>query len=99
MSSKYSDESSSEGYICPYCKEESCCDDWGYDYDGEVVECHGCGKKFEATANHSVAFVSAPDCELNNEKHDLEFYKNEGSNNASYFCKVCEKCVIKEIET
>ena len=92
----FDEEMESEGYRCPYCKEVHFCDDWGYDYDGEVIKCGDCGKKFYATADHSVTFNSTPDCELNDEEHDLEFYSKTNSGKDSFFCNVCNKCVIKD---
>lgn len=92
--SKFEDTSESLGYKCPYCGSQHECDDWGYDYDGQEMECDECNKKFYATANHSVDFDSEPDCELNNEDHVLTFYKKHDNGDA-YFCDTCGKCVIK----
>ena len=95
ISKYYSEVDHCEGYKCPYCGELYVCDDWGYGYDREVETCNKCSKKFMATAHHSINFCTTPDCELNNEEHDLEFYQNT-LNGKAYFCKVCKKCVIKE---
>ena len=91
MTSKFTEQIASEGYICPYCEETHYCDDWGHDYDGEVVECEECGKKFRATASHSVDFYARPDCELNGGEHDYVW--NEAG---AYFCSVCNHCKLKE---
>lgn len=89
--SEFDYEMSNEGYKCPYCGYEVTCDDWGYDYNGEEVECEECGKKYYATADHSVSFNSTPDCELNNEEHDLV---NVDGIDKAKFCSKCNKCVL-----
>jgi DNA-directed RNA polymerase subunit RPC12/RpoP len=90
--SKYEDEYEDDGYKCPYCSYHVICDDWGFDYDGEEEECEECGKKYIATASHSVSFDTKPDCKLNGEKHDLEY----NSITDCYFCKTCGKCILKK---
>ena len=90
--SKYEDKFDDEGYKCPYCGYKTVCDDWGFDYDGVEEECCECGKKFYATASHSISFESEPDCELNGDEHDLRFDDVRDC----YFCKTCGKCVLKE---
>lgn len=69
--SKYEEELSEEGYICPYCK--SCDEDGTYNYKNEVVECKECRKKFIATAESTITFYSTPDCKINGEEHDFVY--------------------------
>jgi len=91
MVEKFEEEIESEGYKCPYCKEMHICDDW--DYEDETIDCH-CGKKFIATADHSVTFHSTPDCELNGEKHKLKYHSEE-THGKVYFCEICNECMIE----
>jgi len=87
--SRYEETSESNGYKCPYCGELHEVDDWGHDYDEETMECSVCQKKFYATASHSVDYESMPDCEVNGEEHKLEHFRDN-----SYFCEICNRCVI-----
>lgn len=92
--------SNSTGYECPYCGHHHVCDDWGYEYESEVIECDSCDKKFYATANHTVDFEATPDCELNGIEHDLVFYdKSSLDGYNSYFCDICNKCILKKVNS
>lgn len=86
-----------EGYRCPYCRALHYCDDWGYDYEGEVMDCEECEKKFMATAVRTIDFVSKPNCEINGEEHKYEFNRVYKEYN-SYFCSVCNKCELVKIK-
>ena len=93
---KYDETCESQGYKCPYCGEQHFCDDWGYDYDGEKLQCEECKKYFYATASHTTDFRSRADCELNDEKHQFEFRTFNDPNEGAFFCKVCGECKLKE---
>ena len=84
-----------DGYVCPYCKHKHICDDWGHDFDGETLTCSDCGKNFYATANHSTTYEATPNCELNNDEHNLEYHSDTSSGGKAYFCSVCNQCEIK----
>ena len=88
--SKFDETSEDTGYKCPYCGYLDICDDWGYDYEGDILDCEQCGKKFYASAIHTVDFQATPNCELNGEEHKLRHFKNN-----AYFCEICNKCIIK----
>jgi len=89
------DTSETEGYKCPYCHRQYTCDDWGFDYDDEEMECDDCGKKFFATAEQSIDFISHPSCQLNNEIHDWVF--GESSSVQDFLiCKKCDKYIFKK---
>lgn len=72
--SKYKEESSKTGHICPYCKEEIACDRGrNFDHNEEIEECEYCHKKFIATAELMFTFYSKPDCKINGEDHDFAY--------------------------
>jgi hypothetical protein len=90
--SKYEYEYQDDGYKCPYCGQQTTCDDWGFDYEGEIQECEECNKKYYATAIHNIDFKSMPDCELNNDRHILNKRLD------CYFCDICGKCILNNEE-
>ena len=86
----------SSGYKCPYCEHQTTCDDWGFDYDGEVTACYNCEKKFTATADHSVSFIAAPSCELNGGKCECTDPSQLTNSKIYYCCDVCDSVLVKE---
>jgi hypothetical protein len=80
-----------DGYKCPYCGNTTICDDWGFDYDGEIIECDVCNKKYRASANTTTSFKAKPDCELNGEKHRFKKYSEHSK---CAFCEICGKCEL-----
>lgn len=93
--SEYKEHYEDEGYKCPYCGYQYTCDDWGYDYEGDEIECYKCGKKFRGTAYHSVNFGSEPDCKLNGEEHTFTEKKTFKSGGMYSNCDVCYRLIFK----
>lgn len=87
---KYDGTIESHCLKCPYCSHEDS-DAWETltnDDDRYEIECE-CGKKFWGEKCVKVDYRGEADCELNNEKHDLEPTGNKGQSK----CKTCGQYV------
>ena len=73
------------GLKCPYCDSIDT-DAWEINFNDDKIEIEcDCGKKFWGEKCVMIDYRGEADCELNNEKHDLEPTGNKGQ----YKCKVC----------
>lgn len=84
----------SDGLKCPYCGQKNT-DAWEIDFDDDKLEIEcDCGKTFWGTRNTTINYEGKADCELNEQKHDLEPTHNKGQ----FECKICGQYIYKKKE-
>lgn len=90
--SDFDDQISTAGAICPYCEHEHFVEGECYGEDGEESpeECESCGKNFYLSQSYTIDHCTSPDCELNDEEHDM---KRKVSDDGIHYavCRVCGK--------
>lgn len=83
--SKYEDQFDDD-LTCPYCGEkfdnswEACTE------SSEIIDCPKCEKKFWGWMQKSIDYKSKPDCKINNEECQFEFFQDGWEK-----CKICGK--------
>lgn len=89
---------STDGIICPYCKEEH--EDADYYYDNQIdreYECGECGKVSMVSVEFTRDFTTMPRCDLNDGVCEFELV-DENFIQSLHKCKICGNCKYENKE-
>ena len=85
--SKFEEKSDDYYSICPYCGHKYAVEseDYGDQDERQEIYCEECEMKYYLNQDYTITHQTKPDCKLNGQNHNYEFFKNSRHR----FCTIC----------